>query len=184
MDPATLIAHYGYLAVAIGCLLEGETVLVLAGFAAHGGHLGLPQVILVAAATGFAGDQFFFWLGRRHGAGALRRFPSAAAHAARVQALIERYHEWVIVGVRFAYGLRIAGPVLIGTSDVPAWRFVLFNALGAAIWASAVALAGWFLGHLAQALLGNLRRIEFWLLLALALAGVALWWRRRRHARR
>jgi len=184
VDLATLIAHYGYLAVAVGCLLEGETVLALAGFAAHGGHLGLPQVILVAAAAGFAGDQFFFWVGRRHGSGVLQRFPSVAAHAARVQALIERYHEWVIVGVRFAYGLRIAGPILIGASDVPAWRFALFNALGAAIWAPAVALAGWFLGHLAQALLGDLRRIEHWLLLAIALVGVALWWWRRRRERR
>jgi membrane protein DedA with SNARE-associated domain len=33
-----LVIDYGYLAVFIGCLLEGETILVLAGFAAHQGH--------------------------------------------------------------------------------------------------------------------------------------------------
>lgn len=183
MDPATLIAQYGYLAVAVGCLLEGETVLALAGFAAHRGHLGLPQVILIATVAGFAGDQFFFWLGRRHGSAVLRRFPSIAGHTARVHELIERYHEWVIVGVRFAYGLRIAGPILIGTSEVPAWRFALFNAIGAAIWAPAIALSGWFLGHLVEALLGDLRRIEYWLLLGLACAGLVSWWWRRRRAR-
>jgi len=180
VDPGALIAQYGYLAVAVGCLLEGETLLALAGFAAHSGHLGLPQVIVIAAVAGFAGDQFFFWLGRRHGGEVLRRWPSVAAQAGRVHALIERYHEWVIVGVRFAYGLRIAGPILIGTSAVPAWRFALFNAIGAAIWAPLIALSGWFLGHMVEALLGDLRRIEHWLLLALACLGVAVWWWRRR----
>lgn len=35
MSFAQLFADYGYLAVFIGSMLEGETVLVLAGFAAH-----------------------------------------------------------------------------------------------------------------------------------------------------
>jgi membrane protein DedA with SNARE-associated domain len=180
MDLGNLIQTYGYLAVAVGCLLEGETLLALAGFAAHSGHLGLPQVIVIAAVAGFAGDQFFFWLGRRHGGAVLQRWPSVAARAERVHALIERYHEWVIVGVRFAYGLRIAGPILIGTSAVPAWRFALFNAIGAALWAPAIALSGWFFGHLIEVFLGDLRRIEQWGLLALVGVGIALWWWRRR----
>ena len=41
----SLIEHYGYFAVFLGCFLEGETVLVLAGFAAHMGYLSLPGVI-------------------------------------------------------------------------------------------------------------------------------------------
>jgi membrane protein DedA with SNARE-associated domain len=180
VDPAALISQYGYLAVAIGCLLEGETVLALAGFAAHSGHLGLPQVIVVAALAGFAGDQFFFWLGRRHGGEVLRRWPAVKGRAERVQALIERHHEWLIVGLRFAYGLRIAGPIIIGTSDVPAWRFALFNAIGAAVWATLVALSGWFVGQVIETVLGDVRRIEHWLMLALAGIGVAVWWWRRR----
>ncbi len=184
MDPGNLIATYGYWAVAAGCLLEGETVLTLAGFAAHRGYLGLPNVIAVAALAAFAGDQFFFWLGRRHGQAVLRRWPSAAARAARVHALIERHHQWMIVGTRFAYGLRIAGPVLIGTSPVAAWRFALFNAIGAALWASVVAVLGWSFGQLLEVFLGDLRRIEHWLLLALAGVGTVLWWWRRRRASR
>ena len=38
MDLAALVTQYGYAAVAVGCLLEGETVLLLAGFAAHRGY--------------------------------------------------------------------------------------------------------------------------------------------------
>lgn len=184
MDIPTLIASYGYWAVAAGCLLEGETVLALAGFAAHRGYLGLPEVIAVAALAAFAGDQFFFWLGRRHGATVLRRWPWVSARAARVHALIARHHHWMIIGTRFAYGLRIAGPIVIGTAPVAAWRFVLFNAIGAALWASVVATLGWSFGQLVEVFLGDLRRVEHWLLLALAGIGTAAWWWRRRRARR
>lgn len=53
MDISNLITQYGYGAVAVGCLLEGEMVLLLAGFAAHRGYLSLPMLIGVAAVAGF-----------------------------------------------------------------------------------------------------------------------------------
>lgn len=180
-----LLQTHGYWALALGCLLEGETLLVLAGFAAHRGMLDPWAVVAIAATAGFIGDQAFFWLGRRHGAALISRWPALARQSARVHRLVERWHEALIVGVRFAYGLRIAGPLLIGTTAVPAWRFAAFNALGALLWAAAVSAVGWMLGAAAQALLGELRHIEGWLFVGLlaALAIVALV-RRRRASRR
>lgn len=175
MDAAALIAQHGYWVLALGALLEGETVLALAGFAAHQGYLSFALVVAVAAAAGFCGDLFFFWLGRRHGARVLARLPSVSAQAGRVQRLIERYHEWVIVGVRFAYGLRIAGPVLIGTSNVAGWRFALFNALGALLWAPLIAGLGWTFGAAVERVLGSIRHIELALGAALIALGAALW---------
>ena len=134
MDIAGLVQTYGYFALAIGTFLEGETVLLAAGLAAHSGYLDIYAVIAVAAVCGFIGDQFFFWLGRRHGGAVLQRWPSINRQADRVHRLVERYHASVIIGVRFAYGLRIAGPVLIGMSAVSYVRFVLFNAIGAVLW--------------------------------------------------
>ena len=49
-DGAQLIQSYGYWAILAGTFLEGETILVLAGFAAHLGYLQLPWVILAAFA--------------------------------------------------------------------------------------------------------------------------------------
>ena len=57
------IEQVGHLAVAIGSLAEGETVLLNAGFAAHLGHLSLPAVIGVASVAGFAGDRMLFAIG-------------------------------------------------------------------------------------------------------------------------
>jgi membrane protein DedA with SNARE-associated domain len=79
----------------------------------------------------------------------------------------------VSIGVRFAYGLRIAGPILIGTSRISTARFMAFNAVGALLWAILVAGTGFLFGEAAQAILGDLRGIEIWLLLAL-FAGAVL----------
>ena len=178
-----LIAAHGYWVLAIGCFIEGETVLLLAGFAAHRGHLHPLGVLAVASVAGFAGDQFYFWLGRRHGARVLARRPVWARQAGRVQALVQRWDAAFIVGVRFAYGLRVAGPLLMGASTMSAWRFAAFNALGALIWATLVGGLGWVFGEAAQRLLDRVQHIEGWLLLALVVAALAVWLLRRHRAR-
>ena len=62
----TLIQNYGYWAVFVGTFIEGETILLLGGFAAHRGYLALPWVIVAAFFGSLCGDQLFFFLGRKH----------------------------------------------------------------------------------------------------------------------
>ena len=88
----------------------------------------------------------------------------------RVFRLIERYQAWVIVGVRFAYGLRIAGPIIIGTSQISPLKFAIFNAIGALLWAPLIGGIGFLFGEAASAVLGEIQDIELWLLLGLAAA--------------
>jgi len=178
-----LIQNWGYGAVFAGALLEGETLLLLGGFAAYRGYLSLPLVIGVAAVGGFFGDQAYFLLGRRYGERLLARFPRMRSQAARVGALIERHDLPIILAVRFLYGLRIVGPMAIGMTAVPWLRFLVFNLLGAVLWAVAVTLAGYVFGRAFELILGDIRRFEGVLIAALALAGVVLWGWRRRKAR-
>jgi membrane protein DedA with SNARE-associated domain len=170
-----LIAQYGYLAILVGTFLEGETILVLGGFAARRGLLSLPGVMLAALVGSLASDQLFFFLGRRHGAALLERWPSWKPGVARVRTRLEQHSVPLIVGFRFLYGLRNATPLALGMSAVPAWRFVLLNALGAAIWAVAVASLGWFVGSAAEQLLGRLERYEGAVAAAIIVVGSALW---------
>ena len=174
---AQAITSHGYWMLVLGCLLEGETVLLLAGFAAHRGQLDPLWVLVVASVAAFVGDQCFFWLGRRHGARMLALRPAWACQAARVNALLQRWGGWLVIGIRFAYGLRIAGPVVMGASAMPAWRFAAFNAAGAVIWALVVGGLGWLLGGAAEALLGKVQHLEAALLSALLLLAltVAAW---------
>ena len=174
MTLASLIGADGYWVLAAGSLLEGETFLVLAGFAAHRGYLNPFAVVAIASASGFAADQFYFSLGRRHGVWLLARWPAAAAQAGRARAFIERHPAGAAIGVRFAYGLRIAGPVLIGMSPIPRIRFAALNALGALLWALLYGGAGWAFGQAAEMVLGDIRHVEGWVLLGV-LAAVVGW---------
>ncbi|MCW3478769.1 DedA family protein [Neisseriaceae bacterium JH1-16] len=185
MSLTHLLAQYGYLALFIGCVLEGETILILAGFAAHQGYLSLPAVLVTAASGGMLGDLLFFTLGHRYGAAVIERFPSWQDRAQQVRLLLLRYHAGVIIGIRFMYGLRIVGPVVIGASEVPPWRFVLFNLIGAVLWASLIGGAGYLFGHALQWLLTDLKHSEEAVLLFVIVAAVLLTlarrWRSHRH---
>lgn len=172
MDIPGLIAQYGYLAVVVGAFLEGETVIALAGFAAHRGYLDFTTVTVLAGLAGFAGDQFYFFLGRYQGTRVLAKFPAAHEKAQLVDRMFARWHAPFIVMLRFMYGLRIAGPVLLGVGRCPAWKFVVFNALGAALWAPLITGAGWVFGEAAQRVLDDIRQYEWWLFAAIVVAGL------------
>jgi membrane protein DedA with SNARE-associated domain len=162
-----LLADYGYLAVFAGCLLEGEAILLLAGFAAHQGYLSAPLVVLTAFVGGTLGDQMFYFIGRHWGTWVLVRLPWVQRQAPRINGLLLRHSAALIIGVRFMYGLRIAGPILIGTSTVRPRRFLGFNMLGAAIWAPLVTGVGYLFGGSLQAVMPDFERYEGWGVLAL-----------------
>jgi membrane protein DedA with SNARE-associated domain len=102
----------------------------------------------------------------------LARSPRFRHQAERADRLLLRWHGWMIIGVRFAYGLRIAGPIAIGMSTLPAWRFFLFNAIGAAIWAPLIAGAGYLFGHALEKVMADLRVYETWGLVGVAVVVV------------
>lgn len=177
LDLPALIDAYGYIAVAVGAFLEGETILAFAGLAAQSGHLDLRVVILVAAIAGFAGDQLYFTLGRRHGARILARYPDAQERAHRFDQMLARWHAPLIIGIRFMYGFRIVGPVLLGMGRVQHRMFALYNAIGALLWAPIVSGAGFLFGSAIRAVLHELKDLEIWglgVLLMLALLALLL----------
>jgi membrane protein DedA with SNARE-associated domain len=107
-----------------------------------------------------------------------------APNAERVNRLLMRHHAWLIIGVRFMYGVRIVGPMVIGMSDVSARRFLLFNLIGAAIWAFLITGAGYMFGHTLKWLMADLERYEVIALVVIitlaVLVAVAHHWRTRR----
>ncbi len=172
----SFVATYGYLAVFAGTLLEGETVLVAAGLAAHQGLLDLHYVILVAIVGGTLGDQLAFLLGRWKGEALISRFALLSERKQQVHALLERYDALLILSIRFIYGLRIAGPVVLGTSRIPIVRFALFNSIGAVIWAILIAGAGYSFGAAIHTLLDHVQAAEEILLALLVVVVLGVWW--------
>ncbi|HYX64333.1 MAG TPA: DedA family protein [Burkholderiales bacterium] len=178
-----IIAQLGYVTLFIGTFLEGESVLALAGVAASYGYLTFEYVVAVAALGAFLGDQACFWIGRRYGASLLARYPRLAAKAPRVEQLVRRWDAPAVIVLRFLYGLRIAGPIVIGSCGIPAWRLALFNFIGVLIWAPLVACVGYFAGYALEAWIGRLKQVQIGLLMALLVLAAVAWivvqWRRR-----
>jgi membrane protein DedA with SNARE-associated domain len=178
-----LIGQIGYLAIFVGTFLEGETVLALGGVAAAYGYLTFWKVVAVAVIGAFLGDQCCFYLGRRYGRRVMARYPKLAAKAPRVEALVRRWDAPAVILLRFAYGLRIAGPIVIGSFGISPWRLALFNLIGALIWAPLVAGLGHLAGQALEAWIGRLKHAQIALLMLLVLGAMIAWlvvqWRRR-----
>lgn len=152
-----LLANYGYLAIFIGCLLEGETILILGGMAAHQHVLALLPVIGYASLAGMLGDQALFWTGRYFGARLLPRLHKQQASIERVTQLINQHPTVSIFSVRFLYGMRLVGPMVIGACKVSPLKFACINLFGAVVWASLFANAGYWAGEFLESLLGDLK---------------------------
>ncbi len=169
----SIISLYGYPALFIGTFLEGETILVIAGFLAHKGILFLPWVILFAFLGSFAGDQLFFFIGRKKGISFFEKRENWKPKIEKASRLIEKYNTWLIVGFRFLYGVRTVTPFMIGTTTVPVKRFFILNMIGAIIWAIAVGFLGYLFGRVFEDVLGNIKQFELWGIVAMiAIAGL------------
>jgi membrane protein DedA with SNARE-associated domain len=173
------VGAVGYLAVFAGALLEGELILLAAGVAAHEGLLDLPLVIGIGAFGAALGDHTWFLLGRWKGRALRARFPALAARDERVRATLHRHSAVTILLVRFLYGFRTAGAVLMGTTEMRVVKFSALDLVGAAAWAALVAGGGYSLGSAGENVLADLRQGEAVLAATLALAAASYWLRRR-----
>jgi membrane protein DedA with SNARE-associated domain len=170
-----IIAQLGYVTLFVGTFLEGESVLALAGLAASYGYLTFEYVVAVAALGAFLGDQVWFWIGRRYGERVMARYPKLAAKAPRIERLVRRWDAPAVIVLRFLYGLRIAGPVVIGSFGISPWRLAFFNLVGALIWAPVVAAVGYFAGQALEAWIGRLKDAQIAFLM-LTLVGLGIAW--------
>ncbi|EAA4081959.1 DedA family protein [Salmonella enterica subsp. salamae] len=183
MDINTLITHYGYAALVIGSMAEGETVTLLGGVAAHQGLLKFPLVATAVALGGMMGDQLLYLLGRCYGGKILRRFPRYHTKIRHAQKMIQRHPYLFVIGTRFMYGFRVVGPLLIGASRLPPKIFLPLNIVGALIWALLFTTLGYLGGEVIAPWLHDLDqhlRHGVWLILAVVLVVGVRWWLKRR----
>jgi membrane protein DedA with SNARE-associated domain len=179
-----LLQQYGYVAVFVAGLFEGETILMLGAFAVHQGYLSLVPLIACGAAAAFVTDQFYFHLGRRKGVDLLSRRPKLRAHIERVDGFVSRHPVATIFLMRFAWGLRIALPATLGMGRMSATLYAALGAVAAVVWATVVSLFGVKLTGWIHAWVGHLRPYEHDLIVAALVITLAVamfrQWRSRR----
>lgn len=184
MTLQSLIESYGYLALFLGTFVEGETILILGGVAAHLGYLELPWVMVAAWGGTLLGDQLYFFIGRYRGRAFLARRPAWRWRSQRIEDLLHRYQVLVILGFRFLYGFRTITPFVIGAAGIPVRRFAILNALGSFIWAVSFGVLGYAFGNGFEMVIGKVKHYELEVMAGIVVVGVALWvvkhlWQRR-----
>ncbi|WWP01360.1 MAG: DedA family protein [Candidatus Dasytiphilus stammeri] len=143
----SMISKYGYLAIFMGCLTEGETIILFGGMAAQKGLLNYGWVVLAAMLGGALGDQLLFIIGCYYRSNILQRFKKKQPLLKFNQMICRRPLFFTII-VRFMYGFRIAGPIIIGTSQLSLGKFFIFNLIGALLWSLIFVSLGYLGGEM------------------------------------
>ena len=152
------LESYGYLVVfllvmleSIGVPVPGETALIGAALYAGSTHkLEIWGVIGAAIAGAIVGDNIGFSIGRYGGARLLLRH----GHKIRLDEgrlkigiwLFRRHGGKVVFWGRFVSILRTYAAFLAGTNQMAWGRFLVFNAAGAVVWATAFGVAYYVFG--------------------------------------
>ncbi len=181
-SPGEFLSNYGYIAIFLGTLLEGESIAIAAGFLAHQGYFALPWVIVSAIVGSLLSDQGMFFLSRAKGSALLSRLPKLAA---KVKALAEKMRSRrgaltsFTLLFRFFYGMRNIAPIFLGISAISTSRFVLLNALAAVVWAVLFSFAGYAFSQVVSIFTGTLALLEvLGILLCILAPGLFFAWRR------
>jgi len=150
-----LLSSYGYWLILGWTLLEGETIVIIAGVAAAAGHMELWLIILVAWIGSYISDQIYFTIGRKFGPYLLQRFPWAQKPVDRAGRLLLKYDVWFILTFRFIYGVRNVTPPALAIAGVSHKRFAMLNFVAAGLWANSFAFAGYLFGQAFKELVEN-----------------------------
>ena len=153
----TVITRLGYFGVATLTFLENvfppipsELVIPLAGFVAAEGDLRLGLVIITGSVGSLAGAFVWYALGRRIGEHRLRawvarhgKWLTLSVHDVdRAQLWFKRHGSAAVFVGRLMPGVRTFVSLPAGFSAMPLVPFLLYSALGTAIWTAALAYAG------------------------------------------
>jgi membrane protein DedA with SNARE-associated domain len=153
------IAHiYGYWAVLLGIMLEnlgiplpGESIVLVGGFLAGRGDLGFWQVLACVISGAVVGNTFGYWAGVYGGWPLVLRvsrwFRIDEEKLLDVKQRFSNNAARAVFFGRFVTLLRIFAGPLAGIVEMPFAQFMLYNVLGAVVWASAIVTGAYFAGQ-------------------------------------
>ena len=194
------VQHYlvawGYWAVILGLFVEdagfplpGETLLIFASFLAYRNHqLQLWLIIVSGIAAATLGDNLGYWIGHKGGRPLLQKWKHLLHvtddDIAAGEDLLHRRGDVTIFFARFLWGMRMLAGPLAGVLRMEWRRFALFNFLGAAVWVSVIAGAGYLFGSQFSTLEHFFRKADLAIMAGVIAAGIYFWRRYKRKRRR
>ena len=188
-----LIDQFGYFGVALIVFVEsfgvpapGETAIIAgSAYAGSGEHFTIFAVAVTAFFAAVIGDSVGYLIGRRGGRPLVHRFGKyvrlTPERFDKVEGFMSRQGPKVVVIARFVEGLRQFNGIVAGITGMPFHRFLIWNALGAALWVGVWSTGGYLAGDHIEAIASALSR---YVVLAVAVAVLAVlgyvWYRRRK----
>lgn len=151
-----LIEQYGLLLVfanvfveQLGAPIPAYPTLVITGAMLGRGELSAPAVLAVAIAAALLADTVWYEAGKRYGARVMsmlcRISISPDTCVRQTASVYAKWGAWSLLVAKFIPGFASLASALAGMVGTPRRTFLLFDGLGAALWAgSAVALGSVF----------------------------------------
>jgi membrane-associated protein len=136
----------------IGFFLPGDSLLFTAGLLVTTGKMPVNIIVLILllAACAFLGNQVGYLIGAKAGPALFNRPDSRLfrrEHVEQAHAFFEKHGGKALVLARFVPIVRTFVPVIVGVAGMGRRHYVLFNAIGAILWAGGVTLLGFLLGN-------------------------------------
>lgn len=141
----SFVRHYGAFAVmpilaieALGAPVPGESLLIFASVLAGRGEMSLPSLLIFAWIGSVLGDNLGYLIGRKLGRSTILRYGAKVGLTAErfsgIEHVYVRYGSVTVLFARFFSILRQLNGIVAGILGMSWWRFVLFDAVGAALW--------------------------------------------------
>lgn len=137
-----------------GFFLPGDTILFAAGLFAAKGEFPLSLAILMIFIANFAGVTIGYWSGRGLG----KRYVNKESkllfrheYVEKAEAFYAKHGGKAIILGRFIPAVRSFVPIIAGVANMNYRELMIYNAIGAIIWATSVPLVGYFAGNWLEA---------------------------------
>ncbi len=138
-----IIKDWGYIAVFLGSLVEGESVILVACLMAQLGHLSLTKIMITAFCGTLFADQALYYVGRYYGQALIQKFHRLHAPANKAFKLLHSWDIWFILSFRFIWGIRTISPIVIGSSGITPQRYTPLNLAAAIVWTLISCIGGY-----------------------------------------
>ena len=142
-----LMMDWGYLAIALAVLIEGEIFLIMVGIATATTLFSYPLVIIAATIGAIVHDNGIFIFSKIAGKKFMEKRPHWRKRADKSLRLIDKYDFWAILSIRFLYGLRTITIFIVGLGNVGKFKFVILDAISSFVWSTLYITLGYFSGH-------------------------------------
>ena len=136
--------------VPFGFFLPGDSLLFTAGVLASAGFLNLPLLIIAVVTAAIIGVSIGYWIGKRYGRPLFKNDKSwvfSKKHLNDAEDFYNKYGGRAIVLARFLPVVRTFAPIVAGIAHMDYRRFMMFNVLGALLWAFGLTVLGYALGN-------------------------------------